>query len=158
MRPARRGRALGLAALLAGAAACASAPDPPPIMTVERVERVLEEQGVSGLSVDGDQVRFVFDGVRMACVVDRDVDRMRLVAPVARESALTVVQARILLQANFHTTADARYAISDGILFALYAHPFASLSERELRSAVQQVASLVHTFGSTYSSGVLSYE
>jgi len=128
-------------------------------MTVERLERVLdEEQGVSGLAVDGDELRFVFDDVRMVCVVDRDVDRMRLVAPVARESTLTVVQARILLQANFHRTADARYALSSGLLVALFAHPFASLSEREVRSAVRQVAALVHNFGSTYSSGVLSYE
>lgn len=156
---AARARAVGVAALLAGLAACASAPPPPPVMTVERLERLLgEEEGVTGLVVEGDELRFVFDGVRMVCVVDRDVDRLRLVAPVARESALTVVQARILLQANFHRTADARYAISGGILFALFAHPFASLSEREVRSAVHQVAALVHNFGSSYSSGVLSYE
>lgn len=147
----------GLAALLV-LAACASPPPPPPVMTVERIRRVLGEEDVHELTVDGDQLRFVFDGVRMACVVDRDVDRMRLMAPVARESALTVAHARILLQANFHTTADARYAISSGVLFALFAHPLASLSERELRSALQQVANLVHTFGSTYTSGVLSYE
>lgn len=155
MSPALRS---GLGALAAALVACASSPPPPPIMTLERIERVLDEQEVHDLLVDEDQIRFVFDGVRMACLVDRDVDRLRLLAPVARESALTIAQARILLQANFHTTADARYAISNGVLFALYAHPLASLSERELRSAVQQVASLVHNFGSTYSSGVLSYE
>jgi hypothetical protein len=66
------------------------------------------------------QLRFLHGGVRMICLHDVRSDRLRLVAAVTEESALTIVTARILLQANFGNTLDARYAIRDGTLYAVY--------------------------------------
>lgn len=62
-----------------------------------------------------------------------------------------------VLEANFHSALDARYATSDGVLYAAFIHPLSPLTEAEVRSAVAQVASLVRSFGTTYSSGELAY-
>ena len=146
-----------LACIAAGAAlaACLTAPQPSPVMTPARVEEILRAEAITEFtSVDG-QLRFAFSDVRMACVMDRRLDRLRLVAPVVRDDELSVAHARVLLEANFHNTLDARYALRGDVLFAVYGHPLASLTNPQLRSAVRQVASLVLTFGTTYSSGVL---
>jgi hypothetical protein len=82
---------------------------------------------------------------------------MRLITPVRRISELSPEQVPRVLEANFHTTLDARYATSEDILYAAYIHPLSFLSEVELRSAVRQVSNLALSFGSTYSSGELVY-
>jgi hypothetical protein len=159
VRPARRApraRAalLLLSAALAGGAfqsGCASAGrgrDEP--MTPARLEAWLREE-TSDLEVLDGQLRFLYGGVRMVCLRDLHADRMRVVAAVTEESALTVASARILLQANFGNTLDARYAIREGMLYAVYLHPLSSLTLRDLEAALGQVANLVRTFGTSYS-------
>ena len=96
-------------------------------------------------------------GVPIACVSDATHDRMRLIAPVAKLEALQPAPLGVLLVANFHTTLDARYAISDDIVYAAYLHPLSTLTRAQLESAVRQVAALSRNFGSTYSSDELSY-
>lgn len=44
---------------------------------------------------------------------------------------------------------------SNGLLFAAFIHPLASLDPELARSALDQVAALVHTFGGQFSSGHL---
>ncbi|MEO0409240.1 MAG: hypothetical protein AAF289_18005, partial [Cyanobacteria bacterium P01_A01_bin.135] len=70
---------------------------------------------------------------------------------------LTPAQVGNILIANFHTTLDARYAVSDGTVVATYLHPLSTLQEQDLRSAVRQVVSLAETFGTTYTSGELLF-
>ena len=135
------------------AAGCAGDPmhrDEP--MTPARLEAALREKAGDVENVEG-QLRFSFGGVRMVCVYDVHADRMRIVASVAEESILTVASARILLQANFSKTYDARYALHDGMLYAVYLHPLSTLDPRELEDALPQVARLVRNFGSTFSAG-----
>ncbi len=125
-------------------------------MTQAKMERVLQQEadqfeGQPGL------VRFVFAGVPMACVSDPPHDRMRIIAPIMDEDKLTDKQRRAMLEANFHTTLDARYATSHGVVYAAFIHPLSSLSVADLRAAVRQVASLVKNFGTTYSSDQLQF-
>ena len=151
-RPAAALCVLGLALGPPGAG-CAGDPalrDEP--MTPARLEAELREKAGDLEVVDG-QLRFTFGGVRMVCVYDVHADRMRIVAAVVEESLLTVASARILLQANFGKTFDARYALRDGVLYAVYLHPLSTLDLRELESALPQVARLVRNYGSTYSAG-----
>lgn len=99
-----------------------------------------------------------FAGVRMACISDPRFGRMRIIAPIVALAEVTATQHARILEANFHSALDARYATSQGVLYAAFIHPLPPLSEGEVRSAVRQVASLVLTFGSTYSSGELVYQ
>lgn len=93
------------------------------------------------------------DGVRLACITDERFDRMRLIAPIVGEEDLTDEHRKAVLEANFHTALDARYATSDGVLYAAFLHPLSSLATDELESGLGQVISLVETFGTTYSGG-----
>ncbi len=56
------------------------------------------------------------------------------------------------LVANFHTTLDVKYAVSDEILWAVFIHPLKELSEQQLRDAISQVCHADLTFGTTFSS------
>jgi hypothetical protein len=50
-----------------------------------------------------------------------------------------------------------RYGSSNGLLFAAFLHPLSSLEDALARSALDQVASLVHTFGSHFTSGSIEF-
>lgn len=125
-------------------------------MDLARLEVLVNELGED---VDGAEGAWQFDrdGVRMACVTDTQFDRMRVIAPIIDEEEMTAEHIHACLEANFHTALDARYATSDGVLYAAFIHPLSPLTEPELRSAVDQVISLVQTYGSTYSSGTLVF-
>lgn len=105
----------------------------------------------------GGVVQLLFQEIAMVVVTDTAADRMRIVAPVVEDSALTDKVRRRMLEANFHTALDAHYAMSDGIVYAVFIHPLSPLTEEELLSGLQQVASLVRTFGTSFSSGILIY-
>ena len=66
----------------------------------------------------GPVLEFTFQGTRLACVSDREHDRMRIIAPIRRQSELSADQIVRILEANFHTALDARYATSEGVLYA----------------------------------------
>ncbi|HVN38100.1 MAG TPA: hypothetical protein VMW19_08000 [Myxococcota bacterium] len=121
-------------------------------MTPARLEATLRAKAGDFENVEG-QLRFTFGGVRMVCVYDLHADRMRIIASVTDESTLTEESERILLRANFTKTFDARYALYDGILYAVYLHPLSTLDPRELEDALPQVARLVRNYGTTYSAG-----
>jgi len=82
---------------------------------------------------------------------------MRIIAPITEYSKLTAEQKDTVMEANFHKTLDARYASSNGILYSAYIHPMSALSETQIGDALEQVATLAATFGTTYSSGELSF-
>ena len=148
-------RGILAAALVCGLAACTTAGSGP-AMTRERMEAIIAESSTDFGGRPG-AVEFRIDGVPMACVSDLDHDRMRLIAPIVEESRLTPQQRSLMLIANFHSALDARYATSRGVVYAAFLHPLSPLSERELRSALRQVAALARSFGTTYSSGQLVY-
>ncbi len=128
----------------------------PPAMSQQRLEDFIRE---AGSEVEGSPgaLEFRFGGVRMACLSDPTHDRMRIIAAIASERSVSRSQLRDAMRANFHTALDARYATSQGVLYAAFIHPLSPLDDAQLRSALAQVASLVHTFGSSYSSGELIY-
>ena len=101
--------------------------------------------------------QFVHEGIPMACLFDLAHDRMRMIAAITEVEDLDDEQKDALLEANFHTALDARYGTSNGLVFAAFIHPLAGLDAALARSALDQVASLVHSFGTDYSSGVLEF-
>ena len=62
-----------------------------------------------------------------------------------------------LLQANFESTLDARYAISNGYIWSVFIHPLESLNEDLLDSGYLQTLTAAQTFGTSYTSGVASF-
>ncbi len=146
-----------------GLVACATAPrqpacPPQPVvsMNLQRLQQVLHSSAKE-VQGGGGQWRFTSHEVQMALLTSVEHDRMRIISPIVKESRLTQEHRRRMLEANFHTALDARYATSHGTVYATYIHPLSLLTPEELRSAMSQVAQLVNTFGTTYSSGALEF-
>ena len=121
-------------------------------MTGERLDSILRSQ-IPELQGGGGQWRFLVNDIPIIVLADSRANRMRIVAPVAEVADLNAEQIQSMLVANFHTTLDGRYAVNRDSVIATYVHPLDSLQERDLLSALNQVTSLVTTFGTTYSSG-----
>lgn len=121
-------------------------------MTLARLVELIRAAGTD-VEASGSAVQFLYDQAPMLCVWDAAHDRMRILTPVIADSALRDEDRRLLLEADFHSALDARYATSGGVLYAVFIHPLSPLTDEEVRSAMRQVAALRKTYGSTYSSG-----
>lgn len=102
-------------------------------------------------------VKFAYNGVAMIAITDERYDRMRIIAPILPYEQVTPAQVDTMMYANFHSALDARYAVSDGVLYSTFIHPLASLSQDAIISALNQVASLALSFGGEYSSKGISF-
>lgn len=136
------------------AATTADAADPP--MNNERLGSLIlriddQAEGRSGFW------RATVAGRPITVITDENADRMRVISPVARAEALEPDLMFRLLQANFDTALDARYSIAQGVLWSLYLHPLAALSDEQFLAAIGQVVNLAATFGTTFSSGGLTF-
>lgn len=105
----------------------------------------------------GNGATFTLEETTVTFVVDVNANRMRLFSQIAPSDALSGPQLRRLMQANFDTALDARYAIAQGQLWSTFIHPLTSLSQDDFVSAIAQTVTLVKTYGTTYSSGGMSF-
>lgn len=126
------------------------------LMNQESMEKIvkdlaLEYEGGKGV------VEFSFSNVKMYLISDIKHNRMRIIAPIIDYKKLSRQHLRSVLESNFHKSLDARYAVSEDVLYSAYIHPLSELSESQIKSAVQQVANLALSFGKEYSSGMLTY-
>lgn len=120
-------------------------------MTVPQLEELI--QSAAELQQrQGNLLYFRYGEVNMILVQDTSADRMRIMAPVGTLDGLGLSELRTLMEANFHTALDARYAVSNGRVYALFLHPLSSLTETETVAAMDQVAGLVLTYGRGFSS------
>lgn len=100
---------------------------------------------------------FEVEGISITLVYDTEADRMRLVAPVADASDLEPQDMIRLMQANFDSTLDARYAVAQGVLWSVFLHPLSGLHGDEFGSGLGQTINLVATYGTSYSSGAFVF-
>lgn len=120
------------------------------------LEKIIIEHSTSH-SGKGGVVEFEFLDINLAVISDKSHDRMRIITPITRYSDMTTGQIDAVMLANFHSALDARYAVSDGLLYSVFIHPMSSLNEGAIVDAMNQVANLALSFGSAYSSGKLLY-
>ena len=125
-------------------------------MNQETLEKIIKAMSISSEGEKG-AVRFSYSNVRMVLISDIKHDRMRIISRVAEYKDLQPTQIDAVMESNFHKSLDARYALSDGILYSAYIHPLSDLSENQIKSAVQQVANLALSYGREYTSGMLTY-
>ena len=93
---------------------------------------------------------FRVQNIPVTLVYDINADRMRLISPASSIDELDAEMLVRLMQANFDSALDSRYALAGGILWATYLHPLSTLSSDEFGSGLGQTINLVTTFGSTY--------
>lgn len=120
------------------------------------MEKIVKEMAIESKGEKG-VVEFNFNNIRMYLISDVKHNRMRILAPVEEYKNLSAEHRTAVLNSNFHLSLDARYAVSNDILYSVYVHPLAQLNDEQVRSAVKQVANLALSFGNQYTSGVLNY-
>jgi hypothetical protein len=78
-------------------------------------------------------------------------------SPVRELDKVTDEQLKRTMQANFDSALDARYAIAKGFLWGTFIHPLRALHARQFISGIGQTVNLVKTFGSTFTSGAMTF-
>ena len=101
--------------------------------------------------------QFKYQDYTVMVITDERADRMRVLMQVTQASSLEPEQLYRLMQANFDTALDARYAIAHDTVWATFIHPLSPLSDDEFFAGVFQTISLYATFGTSYSSGLLQF-
>lgn len=102
-------------------------------------------------------VHYSVDQLPVYLIVDEDANRMRLMSPVVETKDLSEEDLNKLMESNFDRALDAKYAISEGILWSVYAHPLRELYKDQIIDAFNQVRNLVYNYGTSYASTTMLF-
>ena len=90
-------------------------------------------------------------------ITDARHNRMRIMSPVAAQDQLDKDELIRLLEANFGSALDSKYALRDQTLWSVFTHPLAELSDEQFLDCMAQVANLADNFGRSYASSNLTF-
>lgn len=123
-----------------------------PPMTFERlasIVQVIDEDA----QLRGATIQFTVQDVPVMVVADPRADRMRAMVPIRSADSLEADELMRLMQANFDSALDARYAVAQGRLWGVFIHPLSPLEQDQFLSGVAQTVNVARTYGQTYSGG-----
>ena len=120
-------------------------------MDFKKLKLVLAKEAVI-VQESGNAVEYELNGLKIYLITDENANRMRLMAGIVETGQLTKEDLDILMEANYDRALDAKYAISDNILWSVYVHPLHELREKQIVDALYQVFALVKNYGTTYAS------
>lgn len=120
-------------------------------MTVDLLIETIKQEADT-IKVENNMIEFEFNDALLICIHDENANRMRIIAPIVKKEQLDEEEILNALVANFHSVLDVKYALSDEILWSVFAHPLQQLSEAQVVDAIQQVYAAAITFGGSYSS------
>ena len=132
----------------------AATPEGP--MTLDRLDAIVRALDPEAQS-NGSMWQITINEVQVLIVTDVTADRMRAITPVAQTDEVSPEDMQRILQANFDTALDARYAIAKDILWSAYIHPLTPLQKDQLISGLGQVVNLARSYGTLYSGGALQF-
>ncbi|UWR23269.1 hypothetical protein [Sulfitobacter sp. S190] len=121
-------------------------------MTLQRLALIVQALDPQVIA-RGPTLEFTLDDIPVIVVADAAADRMRAMVPIASAQGLSDAEMRRLMQANFDTALDARYAIANGRLWGVFIHPLSPLERDQFISGLIQTINVARTFGQTYSGG-----
>lgn len=163
--PAVAGVTLMLALVLSGLAQGQStAPEAPPEtaeagavdMTLDRMEAILTALDPEAERA-GAAFRFTIEDVPVLIVSDPRADRMRAMVPIRSAEGLSDADLMRMMQANFDSALDARYAVAEGRVWSVFIHPLRALRPEQLISGVGQTVNAATTYGTLFSSGEMQF-
>lgn len=129
---------------------------PAPVLSAARLLEIvtaIDEEA----RLTGNGATFTIDETAVTLVFDVNADRMRLFSQIRPSDGLSGAQLKRLMQANFDTALDARYAVAQGQLWSTFIHRMTTLTQEDFVSALAQTVTLVKTYGTTFSSGAMSF-
>ncbi len=125
-------------------------------MTTERLGELIlnvDEEAV----LDGTSWLFHVSELETVVVYDSAADRMRILIPIGSIDELEPEELVRLMQANFDSALDARYAIARGMLWGAFIHPLSTLTDEEFLVGLGQTVNVVMSYGTSYSSGMFIF-
>ena len=125
-------------------------------MTGEILAEIIQRLDAEAV-VTGNSVVFKITEREMMMVYDDRANRMRLISPIIQVAALPEGVMERMLQANYDAVLDARYALANDLVWSVFIHPLASLTEDDFISALAQTVTAAESFGTTYSSGAVVF-
>ncbi len=118
-------------------------------MTPERIAKILGKKDVK-LRGDSGRWQFIHEGMQVFLLTDLQNNRMRLMSPLAKLDLLrqdpNFDESDLLqkmLKANYLASGDVRLCVNKNVIWAAFLHPLDSLTERDLVSALGQLAETV---------------
>lgn len=127
-----------------------------PAMTLERLGEIIAVLDPDA-EASGNAFRLTISDVPVTIITDPGSDRMRALVPIRSVEGMPADEILRVMQANFDTALDARYAIAQGRLWAVFIHPLAALERDQFISGMGQTVNLALTYGSLYTGGALSF-
>lgn len=100
---------------------------------------------------------FTLEDIPVVVVADPSADRMRAMVPIRSAAGLEPEELMRLMQANFDSALDARYAVANGRLWGVFIHPLSRLDQRQFLSGLIQVVNVARTYGTAYSGGAMTF-
>ncbi|MFV2058901.1 MAG: hypothetical protein ACC707_20775, partial [Thiohalomonadales bacterium] len=79
-------------------------------MTQKQMETIITDMAEMSQGRDG-LVKFKYHGIPMAVISDVKHNRMRIISPIKTYTEVSSKQIDSMMEANFHTALDARYAV-----------------------------------------------
>jgi hypothetical protein len=121
-------------------------------MTPERlVDIILALDPDAAINANG--IELTIEDIPVLVVMARSADRMRAMVPIASVEDVTPEEMNRMMQANFDTALDARYAVAQGRVWGIFIHPLGALERAEFLSGLAQTVNLARTYGTLYSGG-----
>lgn len=102
-------------------------------------------------------ITITINDVPVLIVMDPGMNRMRAMVPIRLVDGMTEDELARVMQANFDTALDARYAIARGQLWGVFIHPLRELQRDQLISGIGQTVNLALTYGTLYSGGAAQF-
>lgn len=125
-------------------------------MTLERMGEIvlsLDEAAQSNQNM----FQMTIQDVPVLIITDTQADRMRAMVPIRSADGMTQDEITRVMQANFDTALDARYAIAQGRLWGVFIHPLSSLKKDQFISGLGQAVNIAKTYGTLYTGGSLNF-
>ena len=126
-------------------------------MNNKRLRELIRERTTDMLEDQLGFWKFEFNEVLVLVITDESHNRMRIMSPVVELASMPDEQWEILMSANFDRALDARYCANEDTLWSAFIHPLEQLDARLFHNALEQVVTLAQNYGSSYSSGELTF-
>ncbi|MEP1520538.1 hypothetical protein [Ascidiaceihabitans sp.] len=127
-----------------------------PAMTMDRLGQIILALDPEANFI-GNGIDLVIEDIPVIVIADPTANRMRAMVPIRSAQGLEPEELMRLMQANFDSALDARYAVARGRLWGTFIHPLSSLEKDQLISALIQTVNVARTYGQSYSGGALTF-
>jgi len=107
--------------------------------------------------INDNSVEFSLNERDLFLVYDTKADRMRIITPIAQAALANEDVLIRMLQANYDSVLDVRYAQANNVIWVVFIHPLSSLTQDDFLSGIAQAVTAAETFGSSYTSGAMVF-